>query len=228
MTRRIIQTKRDRKIMDFLEKGFYATSEMIDRLFFNSPVACRRRLVRMTEVGWIERVRADESTPYVYFIPQRHQEKSRKKNAKHERPSYETEQSKQLYLTQCLAEMTQLGDLVFYAKQYTLTSSLADLLAVVEMNGVRILVVADVINRDGNGSRHENFFNNSVALKKLVEEYQIKHTIHIIYAERIINKNESTFFIQKKTGMSYRDYKEIDWSRTTYHIRYLISSSNQQ
>ena len=227
MTRRIIQTKRDRKIMDFLEKGFYATSEMIDRLFFNSPVACRRRLVRMTEVGWIERVRADESTPYVYFIPQRHQEKSRKKNAKHEGPSYETEQSKQLYLTQCLAEMTQLGDLVFYAKQYTLTSSLADLIAVVDMNGTRMLVVADVINRDGNGTRHENFFNSSVALKSLVEKYGIKRTIHIVYAERIINNNESTFFIQKKIGMSYQDYKEIDWSRTTYHIRDLISSASQ-
>lgn len=227
MTRRIIQTKRDRKIMDFLEKGFYATSEMIDRLFFNSPVACRRRLVRMTEVGWIERVRADESTPYVYFIPQRHQEKSRKKNAKHEGPSYETEQSKQLYLTQCLAEMTQLGDLVFYAKQYTLTSSLADLIAVVDMNGTRMLVVADVINRDGKGTRHESFFNSSVALKSLVEKYGVKRTIHIVYAERIINNNESTFFIQKKIGMSYQDYKEIDWSRTTYHIRDLISSANQ-
>lgn len=227
MTRRIIQTKRDRKIMDFLEKGFYATSEMIDRLFFNSPVACRRRLVRMTEVGWIERVRADESTPYVYFIPQRHQEKSRKKNAKHEGPSYETEQGKQLYLTQCLAEMTQLGDLVFYAKQYTLTSSLADLIAVVDMNGTRMLVVADVINRDGNGARHENFFNSSVALKSLVEKYGVKRTIHIVYAERIINNNESTFFIQKKIGMSYQDYKEIDWSRTTYHIRDLISSASQ-
>lgn len=227
MTRRIVQTKRDRKIMDFLEKGFYATSEMIDRLFFNSPVACRRRLVRMTEVGWIERVRADESTPYVYFIPQRHQEKSRKKNAKHEGPSYETEQSKQLYLTQCLAEMTQLGDLVFYAKQYTLTSSLADLIAVVDMNGTRMLVVADVINRDGNGTRHENFFNSSVALKSLVEKYGVKRTIHIVYAERIINNNESTFFIQKKIGMSYQDYKEIDWSRTTYHIRDLISSASQ-
>ena len=227
MTRRIIQTKRDRKIMDFLEKGFYATSEMIDRLFFNSPVACRRRLVRMTEVGWIERVRADESTPYVYFIPQRHQEKSRKKNAKHEGPSYETEQSKQLYLTQCLAEMTQLGDLVFYAKQYTLTSSLADLIAVVDMNGTRMLVVADVINRDGNGTRHESFFNSSVALKSLVEKYGVKRTIHIVYAERIINNNESTFFIQKKIGMSYQDYKEIDWSRTTYHIRDLISSASQ-
>lgn len=223
MTKRIIQTKRDREIIRFLEQGFYATSEMIDRLFFNSPVACRRRLVRMTEMGWIQRVRADESLPYVYFIKSRIKERVDYLQAQEDKLNQETEQNRRLFLTQCLAELRQLGEFVFYAKQYTLTSSLADLLVVADVNGTRVLVVADVINRDGKGNRHDNFFKDSVALKDLAKAYQIKKFIHLVYAERVHDKKDSTFFIQKKAGMTYRDYKDIDWSRTMYHIKYLVS-----
>ena len=225
MKRRVVQTKRDRKIISFLEQGFIGTSEMIDRLFFNSPVSCRRRLARMTEKGWIDRVRADESTPYIYFAPQHQKKVISTSKIVDSNFKNETEQNKQLYLTQCLAEMTQLGDLVFYAKQYTLTSSIADLLAVVEMNGTKILAIADIFNRDGNGERHKNFLNNSIALNNMIREYEIEFIAHIIFAERITNTGDSTFFIPKKTGFSYRDYKEIDWSRTTHYIRHLISSN---
>lgn len=210
--RRILKTKRDREIINFLDKGFQATSDQLDQLFFNSPVSCRRRLVRMTEMEWIDRRRADETLPYVYTKVNQGQQiaydEQRELTAEQE-----TKQNKQLYLTQCLTQLCQLDATILHIEaNKTLTTSVVDLLVVIEQKDRRYLMLIDVFNRDGNSDRHKTFFNNSNLYKQYAKEYDLEGGIYLVYAERMNKGTETAMFIKRPASLSYRDYKQVDWS----------------
>ena len=209
---RIIKTKRDREILDFLSKGMYATAEQLNLIFFNSPVSCRRRLVRMYEMGWIQRVRADESLPYVYFKKDKETSRLSYEEQQELKHSDETKQNKRLFLTQCLIQLAPLGGhFVKVEMNKTLTTSVVDLLVVYECYNQTFLFLLDVFNREGNGLRHQTFLNGSKLLQELTEEYKIDYVITFVYAPRFINPSQNVFYIARPASLSYRDYKQVNW-----------------
>lgn len=211
--KRIIKTKRDRELINFLEKGAMATAEQLNLLFFNSPVSCRRRLVRMYEMGWIDRVRADESLPYVYLKKGKEEKITHKEKAELSLEE-ETRQNKKLYLTQCLTELTKLeAEIVRVEFNKTLTTTVADMFVLLKYRDHNIVFVIDVFNRDGNGLRHQTFFNESRLLNEIIEKDKAESVMGIVYAERIREKQQHILFIQRPATLSYRDYKKIDWTK---------------
>lgn len=212
-TQRIIQTQRDREMIKFFNKGMMATSAMMDTLFFHSPVSCRRRLVRMYEMGWLSRQRADESLPFVYFKKEASEDPLTDQEQRELTKEEETRQNKRLYLTQCFIQFTKLdARVVHFEINKALVNSVADLMVVLDYKDHQVLVICDLYNRDGQTKRHQSFLNQSMLLQQLQRKFQIKRVIHLIYAERLDEEASQTLFIKRPSHLSYRDYKQIDWT----------------
>lgn len=222
--KRIIKTKRDREMINFFDKGMMATADQLNLIFFHSPVSCRRRLVRMYEMGWIERVRADESLPYVYFKTSKKKSPVSYEEQRELTYEQETKQNKQLYLTQCLTELMKIGGhLIEIEVNKTLTTSVTDLMVVVEYGNKNFLFLIDVFAREGNAGRHQAFFNQSKLLESLSETYQLDYILNIIYTPRLINSGRNTIWIERPATLSYRDYKKVDWLKEMKRLKNTIN-----
>lgn len=228
MQKQIIKTQRDRKIMAFLNRGLVATSDQLNQLFFHSPVACRRRLVAMWRMGWLQRERGDETLPYVYshvasLTPQIVETDT----------SFDWETSKAckgVFTTHFLLELLKTNATLVLAQGHqSLSSTVADLVVILEVEGCRILLVCDLLNRDGNGARHNAFFNNSYVLERYCKEYNVQKTAQVIFAERVVQEN-GAFFIKRPAHFHCADYQKLDltfeMTRLAASLKYLAKSGN--
>lgn len=119
-------TKRDAKVIDFLEEFKVASSDTLQELFFPSQRVAQRRLAEIVEAGYCNRSRDGFGSSYIYFL-------KKPKQLRHS-----------LILTDFYREANKIVEIKKFRKEPTLGDIKPDACFGYESNGIKRLACVEV------------------------------------------------------------------------------------